>query len=112
MVSNALKNHLQKRHPFNKNFSLLIKRLTLPACRAQTRLSIIEVTVPSLRCPTIVCAVGNITGFSLPVLGTFTFKSVAAVIQLALSSAGAIIGTHIETANIRERRFVSNETGS
>lgn len=68
--------------------------------------------MPSLGRPTIICAVGNITSFSLPVFGTFTFKSIAAVIKLALSSAGAIIGTHIETANIRERRFVSNETDS
>lgn len=84
----------------------------MPACRAHTCFSIIKVAVSSLGCPTIICAVRNITGFSLPIFGTFTFKSIAAVIEFALSSAGAIIGTHIETANIRERRSVSNETDS
>lgn len=84
----------------------------MPACRAQTCLGIIEVAVSSLGCPTVICAVGNIAGFSLPVFGTFTFQSIAAVIELALPSARAIIGTHIETANIRERSSVSNETDS
>ena len=84
----------------------------MPACRAQTRLGIVRVAVPSLGCPAVIGAVGNVTSFPLPVFGTFTFQSTAAVVEPALSSAGAIIGTHIETANVRGRRFVSNETDS
>lgn len=84
----------------------------MPASRAHTGLGIIEVAEPSLGCPAILCAVWDITSFSLPIFGTFTFQSVAAVVEPALSSAGAIIGTHIETANIGEKRFVSNEANS
>lgn len=72
----------------------------MPASRAHTGLGIIEAAEPSLGCPAVLCAVGDITSFSLPILGTFTFQSVAAVVEPALSPARAIIGTHIETANI------------
>lgn len=85
---------------------------TLPVCRAQTCLCIIKVAMPPLRHPTVVRAVRNIASFSFPVFGTFALESIAAVIEFALASARAIIGTHIETANVKERRFVSNETAA
>lgn len=96
----------------SKSLSIRIRRFTLPSRRAQTCLGVIKVAVASLGSPTILCAIGNITSFSLPVFGTFTFESVAAVVELALSSARAIIGTQIETADTREKRFVSNKTDS
>lgn len=87
------------------------RRLTLPACRAETRFGAIEVALASLRCSTVVRAVGNVTGFSLPVLGTLTLRSPGAAVEPALPLARAVIGTHIETGDraVRQEEADSQE---
>lgn len=71
----------------------------MPACRAQTGFRAIEVALASLRCPTVLRAVGNVTSLSLPVLGTLTLQGHGAAIEPALPLARAVIGTHIETGD-------------
>lgn len=53
----------------------------------------------SLRCPTVVGAEGDVTGLSLPALGTLALRGQAAAVEPALPLARAVVGTHIETGD-------------
>lgn len=87
-----------------QKFSVPTRTLTLPACRAQTCFRAIEAAAASLRCPAVPRAVGDVTSFSLPVRGTLALQSAGAAAELALPSAGAVIGAHIETGDRAARQ--------
>lgn len=71
----------------------------MPACRAQTGFGAIGVAVAPLGCPTVVRAVGDVTGLSLPALGTLTLWGHGAAVEPALPLARAVVGAHIETGD-------------
>lgn len=89
--------------PYTENssqkFCISTRRPTLPSCRARTRFRAIEVALASLRRPTVLRAVGNVTSLSLPALGTLTLQGHGAAVEPALPLARAVIGTHIETGD-------------
>lgn len=78
----------------------------MPFCIADAGLVLAST---SLRVATVGQAVGDVTGFSLPVVFTITIYGTSGVFHTTLTSARAVVGTRIHPG--REKRGRSSQKG-